>query len=1125
MKIFVWILSFFVLLFLVVLAALPTWVSTPSGTQTVVDWINQRHEGKLTLEKLHLSWFGSQHIENLTLFDQSGNLIFNVKQLDTNTSLWYLALGGRSFGETNIEEPYLYLTEEASEEKKEKVKKRNKRINSLFSRKKLPAFDALDVRDGTVIFDSKKFVQIIFSQVQIEKAKKNDRLQISAKTVQGHQEGSIIIDGSFGKKLEGSAKLIHFPLAALDEWKGSTLFTDAFGPTLSLEIHFARDGQSNLFIDGTANSANLSAYIEGTTEDGTFKLNPKTRLNFLLTPALFKALIDEKERKEWDLASKTEMKIQVERGVFPLSLKEERFKEIVLQANLKIDRAELHHQQLGSYSLNNFFGSVTTQKNIEIAYSGEIVGKEKTKLSGNISMTPENHILFRYSYQGFPVSLLSLVSSDLEKNVRILFGGIFDMESQGSYIDGKLDTDMNVTSPQNRLSMQIQGDFSDLSFNGEGSYKVPFAKTKILGDVLDYRLNGNLKLTDEHFYIPFVTGKVSSPTLSFDVRGKLGTEDLPMGPDSFYGVATGFVKQAATTLENMVVFAQIDGPNHVASFKAEGKGIDVVIDVDQFIKDGEIALDQSRVNFSAQLGDFPVSFIEPFIAEEVNLSPFIGETIQLTAEGSYTPKEEQHFTIDMQAQGDGFSASLAFSLDGTLTVKQDHPSYITWEITPQRYKTIMQAFRLDKTIEPTFFLTSPTTLSLNIQQLTCPSIFPESLGQFLCQSGFVGDVHLGRTVFNSKYAKESITFQDVKGFVRGANFSEGIDLILNGEILAANVPGSKKSSFAFDGQMLNFWTKTGHFNRAGLTLKGALSLDLLPVRQVTGLLPVDEQMRILVQAVLGELVNARIYGEISQMSGPLTVDIKASNFKAMLPLQLHPHAIYLRDFVNAEITLTEAVNATLLKDLNPLFISGAYSDHPLRLTIDPQGFALPIRPFALQGLRIDRAALDIGRIWVRNGGQVQYLVNFLKAQEITHDGTMSAWFTPIYFSLRNGVTSYQRFDALLAGNIHIAMWGGINLLNNQVSMTLGIAPSTLSQRFKISGLQKQNMFQVQMRGTTDKLDLDWSAASTRIAFLVAKSAGGGLGKLIGGLLEPLFTSNLGEEPVPPPTTIPFPWEY
>lgn len=231
----------------------------------------------------------------------------------------------------------------------------------------------------------------------------------------------------------------------------------------------------------------------------------------------------------------------------------------------------------------------------------------------------------------------------------------------------------------------------------------------------------------------------------------------------------------------------------------------------------------------------------------------------------------------------------------------------------------------------------------------------------------------------------------------------------------------------------------------------------------------------------------------------------------------------MRDYVDAEITLTEAVNETLLKDINPLLITGAYSDHPIKVYIDPQGFMLPIKPYALERVEIGKAIVDFGKIRVRNGGQIQRLIQFLNAKEITPDGLMEAWFTPIFVSLHQGVARYQRFDALLAGNVHTAMWGSINLINDQVNMTLAIAPTTLYERFKISGLTKKDMFQVQMGGTTQHLELDWSTAYSRIAWIVARSAAGHLSSILGGFLEQLVSSP-NEEPAPPPTTSPLPWE-
>ncbi len=1122
-KIVLWVVASIIALALIVVALLPSWLSSQQGTRALLSLINGRIDGKVTLSKIELNWFGRQRIENLSWVDGKGNALLSLPFFETETSLLYLGFGGRSFGKTTFERPYINLSQEMLEKIQKSEEEEEKKLTKGHPEKRLPSFrDSLFVHDGTIVFSSPKISPITISHIEIAKKSGTDCFNVSAESSQGNQRGTVSIQATCGQKMVASMKIDHFPVASLDELQGTTLFTDALGPTFSSELHFEKEANASLMVHGMVKSANLTAYIEGVTTDHKFSLSPQTHLEFIVTPALFKGLINEKERENWELTNKTVIKVDLEKGIFPLTTSNPTFNDIVLRAKLTINHAELHHQNLGVYSLNGFQASLIAQQNLDFAYSGEIQGKEHTKLEGHISVNPEHEIIFHQTVQGFPVSLISLVSPNLEKQVRTFVGPQFDLVKEGTYREGALDSKLTITSPMTQLKGDFTGTLTQQDFIITGFSHFSHEKAEIFGKQVDFSLNGTIDLTDQHLYIPVMTGNLSNDHLNIDIRGKVGEKGKPFAPESLQVVGSGLLKKFP--MENMTADLQVDGVKNLIHFKAEGAGLEAAIETHHFIQEGAFNFGAADTQFSLKLRDFPTQMVAPLISDSLDLAPFIGEYINLDAEGRYAPSQEPRLILNFDAQGEGFAAALAIALDGSLIVKEKQPSFIYWDISPERYQALMRQLRVDPTAEPTFALTRTTKLQIEITQLSCPTDLSENLGHFLCQSGFVGKITLGTTNFKSKWSQDAISFQGIEGKIQGENFAQGINLFLKGNILAENIPESEKSSFSFEGEMLNFWTPKGRLNREGMTLKGVLNLDLLPVRQVTGIFPLDPETRSIVQAVLGELMNAHISGEISQMSGPLTIDIKASNFKATLPLQLQKNVVTLRDQVNAEITLTEAVNETLLKDINPLFIAGAFSDHPLRLWIDPQGFLLPIRPYSLQGLQIGRAMLDIGRIRVRNGGQVQYLVNFLKAKEVSHDGLMQAWFTPIYFSLYNGVASYNRFDALLASNIHIAMWGSINLLTNQVSMILGIAPSTIAQRFKISGLGKQNMFQVKMRGTTDKLDLDWSAASTRIAILVAKNAAGGLGALIGGLLEPILTANLGEEPVPPPTSNPLPWE-
>ncbi len=546
--------------------------------------------------------------------------------------------------------------------------------------------------------------------------------------------------------------------------------------------------------------------------------------------------------------------------------------------------------------------------------------------------------------------------------------------------------------------------------------------------------------------------------------------------------------------------------------------IDATVLIKNYMKNGKLDFDTVEVQTQGNFSRFPVSIITNLFAEDFNLRPFIGSAVDFTFQGHYVPRNGHHTNFEIDAKGQGFTATAAVSVDGSWKVSQGKPAYIHWDLTPARYQALMKILRPDQ--EPYYVLTRAASIDLSITEFLCPSSLPSTFKSFICQSGFVGDLRSEPLHFKSRYTQEEIALVNVNCFIQGRNFSQAIGLQGNGKIVSPIIPVGQSSGFAFNAEMLGFFTPEGAFYRNGM-VKGSIDLDLIPVREFTGILPLENENRLQIQALLGPFVNARIFGEVSQLIGPVTVDVKSSNLKAVLPIYLGAQGITLQQNVEAELTLTDAVNETFLKDINPLLITGAWSDHPLKIFVGAEGFFIPLYPMSMHGVQVKSAMVDLGKIRVRNGGPIQSLMEFLKAKDVSDDGVMEAWFTPIYTSIVNGVAYYQRFDALLGGNVHIALWGKIDLNKDKVKMTLGISPATLHARFNVSGISKKQMFQVKMRGSTEKLELDWSSAYGRIGVLMAKSAGG-IGSLIGGLLEGIVTA--GEEETPPPVTYPFPWE-
>lgn len=1142
LKIVLSLVAIFIIFALTFFAALPTWVSSSSGKTTVIHWINSRIPGKLSCKNLHLSWLGSQRIEGFSLEDQTGKTIIQWDLFETKTSLLYLLLGGRTLNKTLLEHPYLLLENEengnsnlfnALNKKKDSLPRENRRSF-------LPRFrNSLRVNDGTLIAQSPSIAPIVIENIQIEKEPASNLFCLSAITKQGTNEGHITLQALLSEQIHIDAELKNFPLSFFDQIEKSSLVTDALGKNLNVKISLEETANKLFLLNAQINTENLTALILGEVLENKLILSSQSNAIFSLTPSFFEHLIAPSQKKIWALANVPKINLHIEKGTIPLDHFDP--KNIFIQTDVAVDRVEVSHPTLGCYSINQFKASVVAAENLDIVYNGNIRGKEETQFKGSLSIDPKRNILFKYEFEGLPLSLLELAYPEISHTAQTLFGPTFSIIGETTYVNKKIENTFHLQSFDLTLDGKIQGALPSLSIQLSGSKKFKGKSATFLGPAVDFAFNGDASIKNESLGISAFSGTLTNDFFHVDLKGKAEERKGGLSYEAMSVTALGEIKKIPLESDfpqinlkqgwfrvdadgsknlitgNMEVKTEVHTPKgdfEKHTWTASAK-------IENLIVENQLKFDQAELTFQSNLTAFPLHLLQPLMPGEIDITTFLGEFTNVEMKGSYFPQCDPSGALEVKAEGEGFSTSFSVAFDHTLLIEQNRPALFYWNLTPQRYDLIMRS--INSQHQPLLKLTHPSFISVKIMQCTCMQSIPKDLGSFLCQLGFIGEIEVGELHFMGVQSHQEITFNKISGSVQGGNFSKAIHVSLEGSIQAQNIPISEKSRFSFEGDLLNFWDPEQQFNKERLSVKGDANFEFLPVGQLVDLIPISAQMRSVTQAILGDLVNARIYGELSHLAGPITIDVKASNFKAIFPIFLKDGFLYLRDNVNAELTLTPEVNEYLLKDINPFLLSGALSDHPIQVRIDAEGFMVPIHPFSFQNVQINNAVFDIGKIYIVNGGQVQTLMNFLKAKDDPHQQVIEAWFTPIYINLQNGILTHKRFDVLLAGTIHIAFWGKINLVNNGVDITLGIAPSTLQRRLNIRGLTKQDMFQVQIRGTTDKVTLDWSAAYGRIAALVARSAAGGLGAIVGGIVSQLITV-FGETPPPEPTTPILPWE-
>ncbi len=1132
-----------ILALLIIVGFLPMVISTDVGNRFILAQINKRIVGKLSINHVKVYWFSPQIIDQLELKDETGELIVSVQHIESQTSLFSLLFN--RIGKTTIDKPYLYLRKDEKQEVnlEKSFKRKNKRLaaysRQLSSKKFSKITGELVISDGKIIFNSPKVKIVTISELQFNYKPERDIFHVSANTQQEGVKGDILASGNFHKQLHILAQIKNFPVAILDQLGDKTFYTTAIGETLDCTIETVKK-EGSFFLSADVTSVNLNGTIKGETYSGNFTINPESQLSYTLTPQTFHALIGKEQKKHWALGSKSDLIIAIKEGQFPLNIDKLDYSDIHLRTLITMDRAEVVHNEAGPYSFNNFEAQILTRDDLEVTASVHILGKEESKISLLTNINEDQKITYEVGAEGLPYALLELFFEEASI-LHAAFGDFISFHANGFYENGKSINQVRVESDITKFEGDVEGvSLKNLAFNVKGERTLTDNWKRTFGPTVDFSLSGNAAIEERSFAISTLTGKLQNPYFDVDLRGRVGEQGKPFSYDKLQLTANGTLLQlpyqesfTETTLKKGNFVIDLDGSKNsaigtakilvstqTADEKIDSKASEIKIELKDFIYDEKLDWVNANIAFNASLQHFPVAIIEPWLPEGVDLFFLTGPVINAVTSGTYTPRAKDHLAqINLKADSKGFEAQFSIAVDGTLTLNQPQPAFIHWEITPERYQHLMQILSPDKMSE--YSLSQSATLDFEMIELKCPSIIPKTLSGFLCQSGIEGNLNISPMVFMN--GGEMLTIKDFLGSVKGENFSEKIKLDLKGSIVAPNVPSSETSGFSFVGDVLNLWNHEGKVNRTNLTVKGEMNLELIPITQITGIIPMKPQTRTVTRALLGDLLNARITGEISDMTGPVTVDIKSSNLKVLLPLQITPEAIFLKDYVDAELTLTEKVSEDLLVDVNPLLITGAISDHPLKLYIDPEGFSIAINPFTFKGIAVSKAIIDIGKIRMRNGGEIQKLMDFLKAEEVSEDKWMTAWFTPIFVTLKEGTASYKRFDLLLAEKVQIAFWGRIDLVKDKVKMTMGIAPATLSQRFNIMGLNKQDMFQVKMRGKSSNVELDWSSAYTRIGIIVARIAGGHIGYLVGGVIEQIVGA-FGDETTPAPTTKPFPWE-
>lgn len=331
------------------------------------------------------------------------------------------------------------------------------------------------------------------------------------------------------------------------------------------------------------------------------------------------------------------------------------------------------------------------------------------------------------------------------------------------------------------------------------------------------------------------------------------------------------------------------------------------------------------------------------------------------------------------------------------------------------------------------------------------------------------------------------------------------DFIATGNALQNSTSGT----FSIQGQIQEFrsYTAQGEFNHFP-------TLPIARILQSRDL--VDENL--FVQS-LGDSFTLKGSVSYRDHSGNLDLFLQSQNLVGEIHGAINNHQLTLNRPLTATMQLTPQLCQWILRDVNPLLVSGVQAKNPTTLRIEPSNFLCPLDAFRIQNIQIGQATLDLGQIVCQNNGSLAHLNTLFKNSLRSSSNEISLWLTPLSFHLQHGKLKADRLDILIAHSIHVCTWGKVDLENDQLDMFLGIPADTLKKSFHLSNIPDEFVLKIPITGTTKKPNFATKAAAAKIAALIA-SENTPHQWLTEGIMN-IFSK--GDSDVPP-AHHPFPWE-
>ncbi len=500
--------------------------------------------------------------------------------------------------------------------------------------------------------------------------------------------------------------------------------------------------------------------------------------------------------------------------------------------------------------------------------------------------------------------------------------------------------------------------------------------------------------------------------------------------------------------------------------------------IDNMLQKEGLDMAQARTDAKLKLDNIPVGLIEAAAGQSGELVPVIGDKIGVDMQAKLEAFSPPKGVMDISAESDRLKIDAGLGFAETLNLKR--PATLSLTLTPEAFTKLLQGKTeagSSKKVTPLVRLAKPAAIKAEVRSLTYP-LLPEEEKAKVPYNNIAFAMHgsVDGLLLNHDRSKEAAGFESLNAAINTGNLAKEVTISIRGQTTASG--GGAKGPITIDGRLQDIITADGTLNTKGFSTTFDAAFENAPVGWFDGLLDAGERLT----AVLGDAINLKASAKLTKMSGPVSVEINATNTKANLKGTIKDTVFVLNEPFQSATTVTPKFGQVILKDVNPLLVHAVSADRPLTLAVDKKDFLVPLKPFSLKDTRIGNARIEGGTFILQNGGVLRALMNLLKRQAPEQ---LQAQFTPFAGHMKGGIAQYERTDITLGGNVKVASWGTIDLIHDQMDMKLGLTAVTLDKVLGIDGVSADDIVQIPVKGPTGKPRIDWSNATRQIATYTA----------------------------------------